>query len=572
MRNQTIEPDPEKTALPLARTLHYHERTKHHPYRYARSLGRLDWAAQPDPFRRFDGAPRWPLEHPPVSDEPSFDALFKSSGLQTQPLNRVTVSRLFYDSLALSAWKRAPGTPPWSLRVNPSSGDLHPTEGYLITGPLQGLSDQAAVYHYSPFDHALEQRMVFSPEEWGTLSAALPTGCVLVALTSIYWRESWKYGERAFRYCHHDIGHAIGAIVFAGETLGRRTRLIDTVADADLAVLLGIHGQHGMEAEHPDCLLAIFPAKPIASSNSPIELRLPTALLKRLATADFAGTENRLSPNHHPWAIIDEVSAATRYDGQQVTTATHTDEPSPVLPMPKRTVSARRIIRQRRSAVAMDGQTPIPRETFFYMMSRITPQLFPAVFEVLPWDPRVSLALFVHRVEGLVPGLYALIRHPSHRQSLQEVTHPEFAWQQPEGCPKALELYLLDRADARPAAKTISCHQDIAADGAFSLGMLAQFEGSLRQNGPWFYPRLFWETGLIGHILYLEAEAAGIRATGIGCFFDDLMHEVLGFTDHSWQSLYHFTVGAPVDDPRLQTLDAYAHRVPTQQAPVPTRP
>ena len=87
--------------------------------------------------------------------------------------------------------------------------------------------------------------------------------------------------------------------------------------------------------------------------------------------------------------------------------------------------------------------------------------------------------------------------------------------------------------------------------------MLAEFDAALKQHGASFYPRLFWETGLIGQILYLEAEAAGIRSTGIGCFFDDAMHDVLGIRDHSWQSLYHFTVGGAVDDPRLQTLPSY---------------
>ena len=62
---------------------------------------------------------------------------------------------------------------------------------------------------------------------------------------------------------------------------------------------------------------------------------------------------------------------------------------------------------------------------------------------------------------------------------------------------------------------------------------------------------------MLGHVLYLEAEAAGVRATGIGCFFDDEMHALLGISDYSWQSLYHFTVGGPVDDPRLSTLPPY---------------
>ena len=60
-------------------------------------------------------------------------------------------------------------------------------------------------------------------------------------------------------------------------------------------------------------------------------------------------------------------------------------------------------------------------------------------------------------------------------------------------------------------------------------------------------------------MLYLEAEAAGVRGTGIGCYFDDSVHEILGLTDETFQSLYHFTVGTPLEDSRLQTLPAYAH-------------
>ena len=51
-----------------------------------------------------------------------------------------------------------------------------------------------------------------------------------------------------------------------------------------------------------------------------------------------------------------------------------------------------------------------------------------------------------------------------------------------------------------------------------------------------------------------------MRATGIGCFFDDAVHRLLGLDGLTWQSLYHFTVGGPVEDRRVQTLPPYAHR------------
>ncbi|HYL87533.1 MAG TPA: SagB/ThcOx family dehydrogenase [Burkholderiales bacterium] len=215
--------------------------------------------------------------------------------------------------------------------------------------------------------------------------------------------------------------------------------------------------------------------------------------------------------------------------------------------------SAAEIIRQRRSLTACDGETAIPAERFYRMLARVMPQ----AGDALPWAPAIHLVLFVHRVEGIEPGLYALARDPGKVQTLKSAMHAHFAWQAPRGSPASLPLFLLERGDARALATQVSCRQDIAGDGAFSLGMIAEYQASLAAHGPSFYRRLFWEAGAIGQVLYLEAEAAGVRATGIGCFFDDPVHEVFGFRDLAFQSLYHFTVGGPLDDPRLTTLPAY---------------
>ena len=112
----------------------------------------------------------------------------------------------------------------------------------------------------------------------------------------------------------------------------------------------------------------------------------------------------------------------------------------------------------------------------------------------------------------------------------------------------------------RDASRTLSCHQDIAADGFFSLGMIAEFAEPMRRNGAWFYRNLFWEAGMVGQILYLEAEAAGVRSTGMGCYFDEPVHQVLGLAENQFQSLYHFTVGVPLEDHRLRTWPPYSAR------------
>jgi hypothetical protein len=233
--------------------------------------------------------------------------------------------------------------------------------------------------------------------------------------------------------------------------------------------------------------------------------------------------------------------------------------------------SAGQIIHQRRSLLACDGKTSIPAERFYRMLARVMPRVElpvarrPVPWDAIAWDPAIHFGLFVHRVDGIEPGLYAMARDPGKVARLRECMHAHFAWDAPPGCPGSLPLYLLQRGDARQLATQVSCRQEIAGEGAFSLGMIAEYQASLAARGPSFYRRLFWEAGAIGQVLYLEAEAAGVRSTGIGCFFDDPVHQVFGLKDLAFQSVYHFTVGGYVDDPRLTTLPAYGRRVKARQ-------
>jgi nitroreductase len=183
---------------------------------------------------------------------------------------------------------------------------------------------------------------------------------------------------------------------------------------------------------------------------------------------------------------------------------------------------------------------------------------------ITPWDlwpytPRLHPIFFVHRVEGLEAGLYALPRQPRAEQDLRVALRDTFVWERPAGSPSHLPLYRLLPGDCRSAARTLNCHQAIAADGCFSLGMLAEFADCVRDD-PARYRQLHWEAGLLGQVLYLEAEAAGLRGTGIGCFFDDAVHDILGLCDEQFQSLYHFTVGRALTDDRLTTLPPYPAR------------
>ena len=164
--------------------------------------------------------------------------------------------------------------------------------------------------------------------------------------------------------------------------------------------------------------------------------------------------------------------------------------------------------------------------------------------------------MFIHRVEGIEPGLYILVRGPDAVQALRASLRTDFIWRKPPDAPDHLPLFKLAEGDYRKVSRTLNCNQDIARDGCFSLSMLSEFE-PIVQADPWRYRQLHWEAGLLGQVLYLEAEAADLRGTGIGCYFDDVLHELLGLTDQRFQSVYHFTVGRPLLDDRIITSPPY---------------
>ncbi len=534
----------------LEKVFAYHDATKHHYHAYAPGPGFLDWASQPDPFRRYAGCDVVPLDHFLQADGPSYERALTEGGVAPVLLTREAVSRLFHDSLALSAWKQAGGSR-WALRVNPSSGNLHPTEAYLICGPVPGLFEAPAVCHYTPRIHALEVRSRFAPATWRDLVAELPPPSLLVGLSSIYWREAWKYGSRAFRYCQHDVGHAIAAISFAAAALGWKATLLDDLGDDAVAALLGLSREHGPETERPECLLAVYPQVHDNQTGT-----LSRAAIEVIAQGEWQGAPNILSPDHRSWPIIDEVDAATRKDDHaapySLVASTESAEVTG-----DATILLRQLAHRRRSAVAMDGKTELSRAAFYSILQRCLPGARRFPFNALPWPPTTHLLLFVHRVQNIPPGLYILIRDRSKIEELKAALGREFDWSQPEGCPGTLTLYSLAAGNCRRLAERVSCHQEIAADGAFAVAMLAEFERPLAAHGPWFYRRLYWECGILGQLLYLEAEARGIQATGIGCFFDDPVHELLGLRDRGYQSLYHFTLGGGVEDRRLTTHPPY---------------
>jgi hypothetical protein len=346
------------------------------------------------------------------------------------------------------------------------------------------------------------------------------------------------------------------------------------VGHAELAALLGLSREADFgdaEREEPELLVQLGPALP----------RPPGA---RAAGARWQGRANRLDA--HPmyrWPAIDDVALATRAPGapaidlgaapaarpaaatvvEPVAESAAESAAAPVAPAPRHATSAALLIRQRRSAQRFDGRGRMTADAFFRMLAA----LLPGRGAALPWDvwphaPRVHAVLYAHRVEGLAAGAYVLPRSDAGAALLRQALRGAAQWQPVAQAPAGLPLARIAENPALAGTlRTLSCHQAIAGEACFALSLLAGFDAAL-DAAPWRYRQLLQEAGLIGQVLYLQAEAEGLRGTGIGCYFDDAVHELLGIEGMRAQVLYHFTVGVPLVDERIRSEPPYPQRAP----------
>ena len=515
----------------LQTVLEYHQTTKHSQQRYARSMGYLDWDTQPNPFRNYNGSTLIDLPLSNANATPPYSLL--DEDLPSAPLLKESISQLLEYSMGLAAWKVS-GESSWAVRCNASSGNLHPTESYLILPPV--LSEQngkSAIYHYAPKKHELETLAEFDTSFWETFEK----NSFIVGLSSVSWREVWKYGERAFRYVQLDAGHAWQSFVVSAKMLGWKITRLDGVSHKDMSKLLGLNqANRFFESEVADMLLIV----------SPLEVKTSISLdtLVDDVPLVYEGIANKLSPTMQEWDIIPAIEKAT----------SENQMPQKEVPKSKLTRAAtkesKEVVLNRRSIHVMQKETSlITKEQFHIILQSVLTSQDAK-------ENSAHLVLFVNRVEGYGSGLYVFIRNERDKEALQEQTNSEFLWKSTE----LHNLYLLQEQNFQSLSKAISCNQDIAADGAFSLGMLCNFSEQLQTYGAHRYKELYWECGAIGQQLYLEATSMGLSGTGIGCFLDDVTHNLLGLKDNRFQVLYHFTVGRGYVDSRIQTKPAYEEK------------
>ena len=278
--------------------------------------------------------------------------------------------------MGLSAWKSYSGTS-WALRMNPSSGNLHPTETHLVLPPLKEDENPGGVFHYNPLLHILETRAEFDEEFWRKIEENFHQKGFLIGLTSIYWRESWKYGERAFRYCNHDIGHAMACLSFSANLLGWKITYLNSLSTKDIEIILGFQKTRWkeFEREEPDLLLFVHKGAEVLNQRN-----ISSEIIRSFESLQFNGKPNQLSKEHVDWYVIDEVSSATDKPVTDEETYFYKDHDYFEKEIPSKDGVS--IIRQRRSAQAYDGKTTISKKDFFAILDKTIPRNHSAPFDL----------------------------------------------------------------------------------------------------------------------------------------------------------------------------------------------
>ena len=541
----------------------YHQATKHTYDSVREDAHYLDWKNQPNPFRAYEGAPSVLLSPDPrFPDTGTFAAIAALADgepvLQNQfLLDEISISRLLWHAMAVSAWKKVPRSGNrYSLRVNPSSGNLHPTETYLALRGVTGLDD--GLYHYRADRHALELRNSGACTRELSRALAMPAVAespLIVALTSIFWREAWKYRDRAYRYCCHDLGHAMMSLLLSARALGLSGSAIGHFGDRSLAGTLGLEGSD----EAPMAFL-VFPS-PRSSERSPAaqlgveQFPAPVPVPSRTQSAQkggsFAGTPNELSPKEIPYGLLLEMhrsallpdfpgpvpalfaetgsaeimasptivsatiaSAQIENGRTAISTFAHRRQPVRDAPLAE-------VVRRRRSALDFDAASaPMDREDVEELLDFATRD-WPADWRGnIPWESSpqargadfVSVYLYLHRVRNCEPGVYR--------------------WYASDGI-----LEQLHRGNVERVAAYLSLEQALAGNSCFTISMIADLARAARAFGNRGYRYVHFEAGAIGQRFYLGAQALGWNATGIGAFYDDDVHRYLGFLNEDKASV-----------------------------------
>jgi SagB-type dehydrogenase family enzyme len=378
-------------------------------------------------------------------------------------------------------------------RTAGGTGAQYHLELYFVCTDLADLG--AGVYHYSAIDHSL--RLLRSGDHRATLMEAtanepsVATAPVVLAITSTFWRNAWRYRERAYRHTYWDTGTSLSHILAVAASAHVLAKVVFGYADPLVNALLGVDGVR----ESTVALVALGEAEAGPPSAPAIErLDLPT---RRLSSAEV--TFHAITDIHLASSLSSPAEAAQWRSRRWSRPAPQpTGELTALRPLPDDRLDphpAEQIILRRRSTRNYDTDADIPFDAFSTLLERSTRGVASDV--LVPGAPLTDLYLIVNAVEGLLPGIY--------------LHHPQLG---------AVEL--IRAGTFREEAARIAASQRYAGDAHVNLYYLAHLPSILERYGNRGYRLAQLEGALHAGKLHLGAHALGLGAVGSTSFDDEV--------------------------------------------------
>jgi SagB-type dehydrogenase family enzyme len=498
----------------------YHNQTKHSYWSIRTNAHYLDWSNRPSPFKIYPGIepislPRELVQTRAPALEVASSAGVEFSGEKKPDLERLA-SILFY-SAGVTKHKTYSGGELY-FRAAACAGALYPTEVYVVCGDIEGLD--AGVYHFNPGDFALRRlrkgdlRGLLAQATGGDLRIA--GAPVTLVFTSISWRSTWKYRDRAYRYHFWDNGMILANALAMGAAHNLPAAMVMGFVESEVNKLIGIDGQQELALS----LLALGHTEEGLPEDVTIE-GLPEINFDVLSISD--------APVDYP--SIREMHAASSFtDHDQArdwrSATRDSDEPAIVgeaislAPAPDEELPGEAIedVIQRRASTRRFAPKPMPLADLSTIIERATRGM-QTDFLAGDGTPLNDIYAIVNRVEGLPPGGYFYRRED-----------------------RALEL--LAPGDFSKRAAYLTLDQDLGGDASVTFFFMADLKTVLEAYGNRGYRAAQMEAGIVGGKMYLTAYALKRGATGL-TFYDDDVTEF--FSPHAADKscIFVMVVGVP---------------------------
>ncbi len=474
--------------------LDYHESTK---------LAYINLANKPPLYKSYSGLPTLPLPTDfPSPETPTLGAVSTYEALGTAPPTIGTLAQLLYYCAGVIRTGNFRTAGEVHFRAAASAGGLYPVETYFVCRDIEGL--EAGVYHFGPDGFKLTE--LRRGDYRSNLARAageddrIASAPVTIVFTTVFWRSSWKYRTRGYRYCFWDNGTVAANLLAGASAAGLPSRVTNAFVDQEVDKLLGIDGV----GEATTCLVPIGTgsAAPSAVPTSDLPPVGGTSVITAPGEIDYPEIRET-----HESTLLADLSEVNGCQGSMNTQDRKSD--GDFIPLPDCATTGLvstplgETIRERGSTRRFDHM-PIPLSSLASMLEAATRGV-PADFLDGELGSLLDLYLIVNEVEGLEGGAYY--------------------YSPPDG-----GVYQLKTGGFRQMAGHLGFEQALPHDASAVVFFMADLERIVERFGNRGYRAAQLEAGILGGKLYLAAHSLGLGATGL-TFYDDEVTDF--FSPHS---------------------------------------